>query len=180
MSTTRLVLLGLLRRNPLHGYELKHIIEEHMGGWTSIAFGSIYFALGKLDEEGMVEKVADEQHGNRPSRRIYQITDAGREEFLHLLRNTWTSSEREYYALDVGIAFMDALPIEEVKGFLEGRITALEETLVYLNAHEKEQMSRDDVPASARMVFSHSLVHMEAELTWLRGLLHEVEGGKIP
>jgi DNA-binding PadR family transcriptional regulator len=43
--STRLVILGLLRERSLHGYEIKHIIQDHMGDWTSIAFGSIYFAL---------------------------------------------------------------------------------------------------------------------------------------
>ena len=48
--SVRLVLLGLLHERPLYGYEIKQIIEEHMGDWTSIAFGSIYFALDKLAE----------------------------------------------------------------------------------------------------------------------------------
>jgi len=51
--STRLVILGLLRERPLYGYEIKHVIEDHMGDWTSIAFGSIYFALGKLTEIGL-------------------------------------------------------------------------------------------------------------------------------
>ncbi len=69
-----MVILGLLRDQPLHGYEIKHIIEEHIGDWTSIAFGSIYFASGKLSEEGLIEMVATEKAGNLPSRGIYQIT----------------------------------------------------------------------------------------------------------
>jgi len=52
--SVRLVILGLLCDRPLYGYEIKQIIEEHMGDWTSIAFGSIYFALDKLAEEGFV------------------------------------------------------------------------------------------------------------------------------
>ena len=84
--TVRLVILGLLRERPLHGYEIKQIIEEHMGDWTSVAFGSIYFALDKLAEERFVEKIAVEQKGNRPSRSVYQMTAAGRDEFLRLLR----------------------------------------------------------------------------------------------
>jgi DNA-binding PadR family transcriptional regulator len=175
MTTTRLVILGLLRQQPLHGYELKHILEEEMGDWTSIAFGSIYFALGKLEEEGMIVKVATEQEGKRPSRSVYQISEAGRDEFLRLLRETWVTPERQYFSLDVGIAFMDALPVEEVKGYLQGRISGLEQALAYMDEHEKEQLSRDDVPASAKMVFEHSRVHMNAELDWLTDLLEKVE-----
>jgi len=40
-----------------------------------------YFALGKLSEEGLIENGATEKAGNRPSRSVYQITEAGRAEF---------------------------------------------------------------------------------------------------
>jgi DNA-binding PadR family transcriptional regulator len=112
--TVRLVILGLLRERPLYGYEIKQIIEEHMSNWTSIAFGSIYFALDKLAEEKFVEKVEIEQQGKRPSRSVYQIMDAGREEFLRLLRESWQQFEREYYPLDICLFFLDSLPLKEV------------------------------------------------------------------
>ena len=90
--TVRLVILGLLRERPLYGYEIKQIIEEHMSDWTSIAFGSIYFALDKLEEENFVEKVEVKQAGKRPSRSVYQITKSGRKEFLRLLREAGNNS----------------------------------------------------------------------------------------
>ncbi len=175
--TTRLVILGLLRDRPLYGYELKHIIEEHMGDWTNIAFGSIYYALGKLAEEGFVEQVGVEQEGARPSRTVYQITEAGRAEFLRLLREVWASFERQYFAIDVGLAFMNALPVGEVKQYLQQRVTMLEEVLQHIQEHQEDQMANPNVPAQARAVFEHSRLHMEAELTWTRSVLQQVEQG---
>ena len=52
MTNAHVVILGLLRQKPLYGYELKQIIEEYMGDWTDIKFGSIYFALSRLNDEG--------------------------------------------------------------------------------------------------------------------------------
>jgi len=175
--TTRLVILGLLRERPLYGYELKHIIEEHMGDWTNIAFGSIYYALGKLAEEGFVEQVGVEQDGARPSRTVYEITAAGRAEFLRLLREVWTSFERQYFAIDVGLAFMNALPVEEVKSYLHQRVTMVEEVLQHIQEHQEEQMANPDIPAQARAVFEHSRLYMEAELAWTRSVLQQVEQG---
>jgi DNA-binding PadR family transcriptional regulator len=119
--STRLVILGLLRERPLYGYEIKHIIEDHMGDWTSIAFGSIYFALRKLAEESFIEKIATEKEGSRPSRSVYQITEAGQAEFLRLLREVWSEMERHYFAFDIGLFFMEALPTEEAKSYLQSR-----------------------------------------------------------
>ncbi|HTX78833.1 MAG TPA: PadR family transcriptional regulator [Longilinea sp.] len=178
--STRLVILALLRDQPLHGYEIKHIIEEHMGDWTNIAFGSIYFALGKLAEEGMIEKIATEKEGNRPSRSVYQITAAGRDEFLNLMREVWGNLDRQYFAIDVGLAFMSALPPEEIKRYLHRRLKALEEGTHYLEEHEQEQVALPEVPASAAMIFEHTRLHLAAELAWTRQLLEQVESGKLP
>jgi DNA-binding PadR family transcriptional regulator len=173
--STRLVMLGLLRERPLYGYEIKHIIEEHMGDWTNIAFGSIYFALKKLAEEGFVEKVAVEQEGSRPSRTIYQITEAGRAEFLRLLRQIWRELERHYYTMDIGLAFIEALPIDEVKGHLRDRIAKLEELLQHLAEHKEEILAMEEIPSKAAAVFEHSRVHFAAELAWTRDLLAGIE-----
>jgi DNA-binding PadR family transcriptional regulator len=178
--STRLVILGLLRERPLYGYELKQIIEEHMGDWTNIAFGSIYYALGKLDEEGLIEQVAVEQEGRRPSRSVYQITEAGQAEFLRLLREVWGEVERHYYAIDVGLAFMQALPREEILGCLRGRIAQLEGIIRHLTEHQAEQMVQPEVPALAAAVFDHGLAHFRAELDWTRALLDKVEAGIYP
>jgi DNA-binding PadR family transcriptional regulator len=173
--STRLVILGVLRDRPLHGYEIKHIIEEHMGDWTNIAFGSVYFALKKLSEGGFIEKMGTEQEGGRPSRTVYQITEAGRAEFLRLLRGVWGEVERHYYTTDIGLAFIEALPIEEVRGHLGDRIAQLEAILRHLDEHKKEILAMEEVPRKAAAVFEHSRVHFAAELAWTRHLLSEIE-----
>ncbi|MBN1260310.1 MAG: PadR family transcriptional regulator [Anaerolineae bacterium] len=178
--SVRLVILGLLRERPLHGYELKQIIEEHMGDWTAIAFGSIYYALDKLAEEGCVERIATEQEGHRPSRHIYQITERGEEEFLHLLRELWRTPERQYYDFDVALFFITALPHEEVLATLRGRVAGLEAALAHLEAHQNEQTEAPEVPPIAHAIFNHSRVHLRAELMWTQDLLHHVAEGRYP
>jgi DNA-binding PadR family transcriptional regulator len=165
---------------PLHGYELKHIIEEAMGDWTSIAFGSIYFALRKLSEEGFIEKVATEKEGGRPSRDLYQITEAGQEEFLRLLRGVWSGVERQYHAIDIGLMFMQALPVEEILGYLRGRVAQLEAILQHVEEHREETLVREEVPRVVEAIFDHGLAHFRSELAWTKTLLEKVEGGEYP
>ncbi len=178
--STRLVILGLLRERPLYGYEIKHIIEDHMGDWTNIAFGSIYFALRKLSEEGFVEKIATEQEGGRPSRSVYQITETGRAEFARLLREVWSEVERHYFTFDIGLFFSTALPVEERVEHLRDRVRQLEEIIQHVRAHMAEQLADVHVPRLARAVFEHSLVHFQAELDWTSGLLEAAEQGGDP
>lgn len=176
--TVRLVILGLLRERPLYGYEIKQIIEEHMSDWTSIVFGSIYFALDKLAEEKFVEKVEVEQAGKRPSRSVYQITASGQEEFLRLLRAGWQQFERDYFPLDVCLFFLDSLPLDEVIAYLQSRQSALHTALEYVQGHRAEQLASPEVPPLAAAIFDHTLVHTRAELDWVTALLQKLESGK--
>ena len=155
------------------------MIEHIMGVWTDIAFGSIYYALGKLADEGYVEKAGTEQEGGRPSRTVYQITDAGREEFMRLLREVWDNVERQTFDFDIGLSFMSVLPIDEVKEYLGKRIAHLEHVLQYLDTHQAEELAdADHVPAHlASTVFDHHRRHLQAELDWTRELLSNVEEG---
>ena len=180
--SVRLVLLGLLRQHqrPLYGYEIKQIIEEHMSDWTSIAFGSIYFALDKLAEEGFIENIGVEQQGKRPSRSVYQITPAGQDEFLRLLRQGWQTFERQYFETDIYLFFLAALPVDEVIGYLQRRQTILQEVLEHVTAHRAEQLEQPEVPRLATAIFDHTYVHTQAELNWVSDLLKKLESGEFP
>lgn len=178
--SVRMVILGLLRERPLYGYEIKQIIEEHMGDWTSIAFGSIYFALEKLTDKKFVEKAGLERKGKRPSRCVYQITRAGRGEFLRLLRKSWQTFEQQYFDLDICLLFLKDLPAQEVIGYLRRRQAILREILDHLKSHRAEQLKLPDVPKHAAAIFNHSTLHTQAELMWVNDLLKKMEGAEYP
>jgi DNA-binding PadR family transcriptional regulator len=169
--STRLVILGILREMPLHGYEIKQIIEQRMGDWTSIAFGSIYFALSKLAEEGMIRKTESRKEGNRPSRSVFEITGSGKKEFLRLLREAWHGVEHIHFSIDLGIAFMDALPKREIRKYLTDRIAQLEHVQEHIAQHRSERLQDPRVPVTAQSIFDHSAAHLDAELAWTRDLL---------
>jgi DNA-binding PadR family transcriptional regulator len=167
MSNIKLVLLGVLCQKPMHGYEIKHIIEDHMGDWTDIKFGSIYFALSKLAEEQAVEVAEEGRDGNRPSRTVYRITDRGRQEYLLLLRELWSSQDRTLYGFDIGLFFINSLPKEEVALYLQQRIKRADESLSYLRQHGEQMQGSPHIPAQARAIVSHTLAHTVAERNWL-------------
>jgi len=56
MSATRLLILGALRfMQPAHGYSIRRELERwNAETWANIAYGSIYFALNKMEQDGLV------------------------------------------------------------------------------------------------------------------------------
>ena len=53
-----LAILGLLKEQDMHGYELKKRLTDAMGSFSSVSFGSLYPALGRLETAGAVRAVA--------------------------------------------------------------------------------------------------------------------------
>ena len=70
----RLYLLKLLSEGPKHGYELIRLLENRFHGLYAPSAGTIYPRLARLESEGLVN------HTAAGGRKVYEITDAGREE----------------------------------------------------------------------------------------------------
>lgn len=71
-----LTLLGLLEREPSHGYDLKRDYDTYFGRGRPLPFGQVYATLGRLARDGKV--VMDEvAPGGGPERKRYVITDSG-------------------------------------------------------------------------------------------------------
>jgi DNA-binding PadR family transcriptional regulator len=70
----RLYLLKLLDESPRHGYDVIRELEDRFMGLYTPSAGTVYPRLARLEAEGLVT------HEVTEGRKIYQITDAGREE----------------------------------------------------------------------------------------------------
>jgi DNA-binding PadR family transcriptional regulator len=70
----RLYLLKLLDERPRHGYELIRLLEDRFYGLYTPSAGTIYPRLAALEEDGLVA------HDVVDGRKVYRLTDAGREE----------------------------------------------------------------------------------------------------
>ena len=75
----RAAILVLLAEKPSHGYQIIQELEARSGGAWRVSPGSVYPTLQQLEDEGLVRTVASETE-----RRVYELTDAGREEAARL------------------------------------------------------------------------------------------------
>src|SRR6266542_4189923 len=80
-----LTLLGLLEREPSHGYDLKRDYDAFFGRGKPLPFGQVYSTLARLARDGKIA-VCDVEPGEGPDRKRYVITDVGVTEFETWLR----------------------------------------------------------------------------------------------
>ena len=71
-----LLLLKLLARQPMHGYELVQSIKLTTGGVLAFGEGSIYPILHRLPAEGVLAGQRDSVNGR--SRVVYRLTPTGK------------------------------------------------------------------------------------------------------
>lgn len=88
-SKTIFALLGWLSAESLSGYDLKKRTEQFVGQFWYGSFGQIYPLLHEMLEEGLVT-VHEEQIGSRPPRKVYTITESGRQ-----MLEEWIEAEPE-------------------------------------------------------------------------------------
>lgn len=83
----RAAVLSLLAERPMHGYQVIREIEERSNGSWKPSAGSVYPTLQLLADEGLIS--AEEANG----RKIYSLTDAGREVSAADTTSPWESTE---------------------------------------------------------------------------------------
>ena len=80
-------LLGFLSYQPMTGYDLKQHFDRSIYYFWNAKLRQIYPTLSKMKDEGWLTMEVEHQE-DRPNRKVYYITAAGREELLHWLQET--------------------------------------------------------------------------------------------
>lgn len=160
----RYAFLALLARGPAHGYEIRQSLESTFGdAWPPLNYGQIYTTLGRLERDGLVvsEEVAQ---GDRPNKRVYQLTDAGRAEL-----EAWMQEPAE--GPEVKNAFFMKLVMAHLTGLASPSALIDRQRATYLQRLRDlddlaRRAGRDDNPA-AELLIEGATLHLEADLKWL-------------
>lgn len=161
-----LLLLGLLRRGDMHGYQLHEFINRYMASCVDLKKPTAYYLLDRMAADGWVART-EEQEGNRPPRQVYAITEAGEQAFQRLLRENLVEYHPTRFAGDIGLAFLDALPPAEAGIHLQARRERLATEIAVLS-------SAPHHTGSLQLVIEHRALHLAAELDWLDKVLERL------
>lgn len=128
----RTICLGILTRGDATGYEIKNLFQDDgYQHFVEASFGSIYPALNRLTEEGLVS-VREEAQEKRPDRKVYSITQAGRNAFLASLLKP-LPEDRHRSPFVFAMLFSDLLPQTRVASMIDAYRGEIEIKLAQLN-----------------------------------------------
>jgi PadR family transcriptional regulator PadR len=86
-GTVRLLVLRLLEREPMYGYQMIQHLRDRSEGYFRLGEGALYPLLHEMEESGFLRAEWRDQDG-RPKRRYYHLTGKGRRELARRLE-TW-------------------------------------------------------------------------------------------
>ena len=154
-----LTLLGLLERQPSHGYDLKRDYDAYFGSGRPLPFGQVYATLARLTRDGKVV-AGDSEPGGGPDRKRYVITEAGAAEFERWLAEPVAAEPHLQTILfaRVVLALMLGRP---AGGYLDAQRAA----------HLQRMRELTELKRSGGLVDSlladHGLFHLDADLRWI-------------
>jgi DNA-binding PadR family transcriptional regulator len=200
MPMLDLAILGLLKEQPLHGYELKKRLGETLGFLWGVSFGSLYPALRRLEDDGAIEsvdgagpalgqpptpatgsidgeaavaRIRRRSRSGRRTRKAYRITARGDARFQELLAaEAGGANDERDFALR--FAFCRHLPQEARLDLLQRRRADLGERLA--RAREVGPRRADRY---TRSLVEHRTESIERDLQWVDELI-AVERRQLP
>jgi DNA-binding PadR family transcriptional regulator len=154
-----MALLGLLEREPSHGYDLKRDYDAYFGRGKPLPFGQVYATLARLARDGKVQ-VGDPEPGAGPERKRYVITEEGVTEVESWLAEPVEPEPHLQTVLfaKVVLALMTGRSAED---FLDTQRAAHLRRM-----RELTELRRRGGLIDA-LLADHGLFHLEADLRWI-------------
>jgi DNA-binding PadR family transcriptional regulator len=154
-----MALLGLLDREPSHGYDLKRAYDAYFSRGRPLPFGQVYATLARFTRDG--KAVAGEaEPGAGPDRKRYTITEIGKSEVEAWLVEPIPAEP--YLQTDLFVKVVLSLMLDRPAD-------------EYLDAQRAAHLARmrelTDLKQKGQLVDAlladHGLFHLEADLRWI-------------
>jgi len=166
--------LGLLNSGDACGYELKKKFESLFKHFFPAGYGSIYPALADLAAAGLVSCEEIPQIG-KPDRKVYSITDKGRETFASALQNNEPRHKLRSDFLAM-IYFSELIDDDRISTLLDDRVEAFQDAVEHIATIETEM--GNEASAGAKFVAGFGAVVAKAAADYIetnRHLLSETD-----
>jgi DNA-binding PadR family transcriptional regulator len=162
-----------------HGYMLQEVLKNSLGFGRKVSSGTLYPLLSRMAEGGWIQ-LRIEGKGGR-TRKRYEITEAGRERFLQLMRqplDSHTNAETEL-AFRLKMVYFQYVAKEVRLACLDQYLQILERNFKYVSDFESYLLSHKPEPERQRVqllrVFDHRKRLGEVEIQWVKDEIDRVK-----
>jgi DNA-binding PadR family transcriptional regulator len=177
-------ILGFLNYHPYSGYDLKKIFDTSIRHFWPADQSQIYRTLARLEENGWAEMERIPQE-DRPDRKVYHITEAGRAELLRWISGPPPMDEPRSAPL-IQVFFSGQLSDEEVLAKFEGYAAIMRAILAhYEQVPAQIGPFQQEIPSPREHFFwlltlENGISNMRANLAWAESVIERIKNGQVP
>jgi DNA-binding PadR family transcriptional regulator len=177
-------ILGFLNYHPYTGYDLKKVFDTSIHHFWPADQSQIYRTLARLTREGLteMEKVPQDE---RPDRKVYSITDAGRTELMKWLSGPPQLGDTRNGPL-IQVFFAGQLTDEQILIKFEGFAAILQAILAQYDQIPDKIIPYQHEISSPRehffwlLTLDSGIRSMRASLAWAENVIDQLQEGKVP
>jgi PadR family transcriptional regulator AphA len=165
-TSTEFIILGSLLPGSKHGYEIMQFLSSALEPACRVSTSQLYLILKRLELAGMVHSSLESQK-TRPSKRVYGLTNQGKEVFVQWLQ-TPVEHVRDFRTeFLTKMFFFYHLALPGADRLLDSQIDAIEQ--LKRRVHERRETEDE---AFMALVYGFKNHTIESILTWLRQDVH--------
>jgi DNA-binding PadR family transcriptional regulator len=177
-------ILGFLNYQPFTGYDLKKMFDNSVRQFWPADQSQIYRTLNQLMQQGLVELEVVEQV-NRPDRKVYHITPAGKEYLKQWLAGPVPYEELRSEPM-IQIFFSAQLTDEQLLAKFKYAADVFRATLQAFDAVPQRIEEYNRYVQSPREMFCWNLTlesgksYVQSQLEWAESVIRRIENKEIP
>ncbi|PKN67742.1 MAG: hypothetical protein CVU54_16280 [Deltaproteobacteria bacterium HGW-Deltaproteobacteria-12] len=161
-ETTELVILGVLMKDAMHGYEINKFMSEYLDNVWHISTSQIYLILQRLEKNKMVTETFTFQE-NWPSKKTFTISAEGKNKFLEWVRRPTRHVRNIRSDFLAKLFFFNHLKLQDGFGLVEAQIDLLKDLREKVDYEWKHQESE-----YRKVVLGFKLGQFDACINWLK------------
>ena len=170
MATIDLIVLGMLKKEPMSAYDIQKLVEyRNISKWVKISTPSIYKKTIQLEEKGFI-KADIVKEGKMPEKAIYSLTKTGEKEFERLMSEISTKPIHIFLDFNAVIVNLDSLPPDGQKSCIENIEQNISTLKSYLNENLRIKENVPEIPETGMAVLQQQIVLVEAIEKWIASI----------
>ena len=172
LTPADLIVLSLLLERPMHGYDLAQEYDrQEVKDWASVSKAQVYYALKKLEKNGLIVAKAAPAEGDSRGKTAYRVTPQGRVLMqAHLTKPHWIEERRpQPFTTWVGLSIHCAEK-NRLAMFKQRREFLASELLRELASYKQVTAMTSERAKAGLKIIRLTISLIETEIAWLDAL----------
>jgi DNA-binding PadR family transcriptional regulator len=170
MTTIDLIVLGMVKQEPLSAYDIQKLVEyRNISKWVKISTPSIYKKVIKLEEKGFIKGTVVKE-GKMPEKAIYSLTDLGEIEFEKLMLTISSKPISIFLDFNAVIVNLNGLSPEKQKACLDNIENNVKILKTYIETNIDSKENLPEIPMTGKVVLQQQFSLVKSIENWLKSI----------